>query len=111
MPSKTGRELLPTYRNIMDGYKCKTKTAMVGYVLKQQRKGEDHFRIVIEDGDSRNHDARLYALAKAFHEKRVNACTHGGTIIIESIKGGGVEEHALLDLEVMKERLAAKKAG
>jgi hypothetical protein len=60
-----------------DGHQCSTKTAMVGYVLEQIRRGNKSMFIFIRGCAVKNHAARAKALARALHEKRVSAVLHG----------------------------------
>ena len=80
MPNKIASDVLPTYRAVTTKgqHRCKTKTAMVAYVLEQKRKGDKSPAIFIDGcATDRSRLVRAKARVRALHAKRVSAILHG----------------------------------
>jgi hypothetical protein len=84
---KTANELLPVYRALQGGreaYECRTKNAIVAYILQRMQKGDSHGFISI-DGcvTARSKQAHAVALCQALNKtNEVVAVRHGDNNVL-----------------------------
>lgn len=113
MPSKTGKELLPTYMCGGHGFECKTKVAIVAHVQQVIKKGARKEMIFIRAANARMSESRAWQLSKALIrtllEKKIPCSTHGGNVIVEtSIPLQEAIEAFETECEIVEERRKSK---